>query len=308
MNWIKKGLIFNSNGVKKWAVEGAMIPTPVHLNKDVLRVFLTFLDNKGIGRTGYVDLAKNNLNKVLKVSPNPVFDIGAPGTFDENGSLTCSVVKVPDFGYYFYYAGFELGTQIRYRLLTGLAITNDNFELKKKFKTPVLERIDEELHFRCGPFCMLDNGIFKMWYVAGSEWTEIDGKSMPVYEIKYLESVDGINWRGAGSSCIKIEKENEHGFGRPYVIKHNGLYKMFYSVRVKKLGYRLGYAESVNGLHWVRKDNEMNLNVSEDGFDNEMICYSSVIEINGKLIMFYNGNDFGKTGFGYAELVNDKNA
>jgi hypothetical protein len=306
MNWIKNGIIFNSNRFNEWAVDGAMLPTPVDLNKDVLRVFLTFLDKRGIGRTGYVDLDKNNLNKVLEVSSNPVFEIGEPGTFDENGSLTCSVVKVPDSGFYFYYAGFELGTQIRYRLLTGLAITNENYELKKKYKTPVLDRTDEELHFRGGPFCMLDNGIFKMWYVAGSEWTEIDGKSMPIYEIKYLESVDGINWGNIGKDCIKIEKEDEHGFGRPYVIKHNGIYKMFYSIRIKKLGYRLGYAESIDGLQWVRKDNEINLDVSEDdSFDNEMICYSSVIEVNGKLIMFYNGNRFGKTGFGYAELIRE---
>jgi len=303
MKWIKKGLIYNANKSYEWAVTGAMIPTPIHLNSDILRVFLTFLDNKGIGRTGFVDLDKNDLSKVLNISAKPIFEIGKPGTFDENGSLTCSVVRASNSEYYFYYAGFELGTQIRYRLLTGLAITNENFELKKKFKTPVLERTDDELHFRGGPFCVLDNGIFKMWYVAGSNWTKIEGKSMPVYEIKYLESKDGIKWADNGKTCIKIEKENEHGFGRPYVIKRNGVYKMFYSIRVKKLGYRLGYAESENGYDWIRKDHLINLDVSIDGFDNKMICYSAVTEINGKLIMFYNGNDFGKTGFGYAELI-----
>jgi hypothetical protein len=305
MKWIKKGLIFNSSGLNEWAIDGAMIPTPVHLNNEILRVFLTFLDNKGIGRTGFVDLDKKDLSVVLNISSNPVFEIGTPGTFDENGSLTCSVVEIKNEGFYFYYAGFELGTQIRYRLLTGLAITNKNFQLKKKYKTPVLERTDEELYFRGGPFCMQDNGIFKMWYVGGKEWTEIDGKSMPVYEIKYLESYDGINWGKIGKDCIKIQSNKEHGFGRPYVLKHKGIYKMFYSIRVKKLGYRLGYAESSNGLDWIRKDNELSLDVSEVGFDNDMICYSAVIEINGKLIMFYNGNGFGKTGFGYAELLEE---
>ncbi len=302
MNWVKKEFIFNSKKYNNWIYQGAMIPTPIFLNEKIIRVFLTFLDKKGIGRTGYVDLDKNNLTKVLEVSPNPVFEIGEPGTFDENGSLTCSVVKVPDSGFYFYYAGFELGTQIRYRLLTGLAVTNRNFELKKKYKTAILERSDEELLFRGGPFCMYDNGVFKMWYVAGSGWTEIDCKQMPVYEIKYLESSDGINWENEGTKCIKIEKSNEHGFGRPYVIKHAGIYKMFYSIRIKHKGYRLGYAESNDGIEWIRKDNKMNLDISKDDFDNEIICYSSVIEINGKLVMFYNGNGFGKTGFGYALL------
>ena len=86
------------------------------------------------------------------------------------------------------------------------------------------------------------------------------------------------------------------------MIQHQGIFKMFYSIRKKKLGYRLGYAESIDGIHWERKDHLINLDISKNGFDNEMICYASVIEINGKLVMFYNGNNFGDTGVGLAVL------
>ena len=305
MNWIKKGLIFNADNLTNWAFEGAMIPTPFELNESTIRIFLTFLDKNGIGRTGYIDLSKDNLYEIKGFSKKPIFDIGQDGTFDENGSLTCSIVKSPSNELYFYYAGFELGTKIRYRLLTGLAITDHELNLKRKYEVPVLDRTSKELFFRGGPFCIFEDNIYKMWYVAGSDWMEIDGKKMPVYEIKYIESIDGINWPEEGSACIKIEKDNEHGFGRPYVIKHKGTYKMFYSIRVKHLGYRLGYAESYNGLDWVRMDEKINLDVSKDGWDSEMVAYSAVIEINGKLVMFYNGNGFGKTGFGYAELEAD---
>jgi hypothetical protein len=305
MKWEKKGFIFNAENMTNWAISGAMIPTPIIWDENTIRIFLTFLDKEGIGRTGFVDLDKINFSIIKDFSKNPIFDIGQDGTFDENGSLTCSVTKSPSGYLNFYYAGFELGTKIRYRLLTGLAITDKDLNLIKKFETPVLERTSEELFFRGGPFCIYDtiDQIYKMWYVAGSDWTDIDGKQMPVYEIRYLESDDGINWPDKGQSCIKIEKDNEHGFGRPYVIKHQGIYKMFYSIRVKHLGYRLGYAESSNGINWCRKDELMNLDVSFEGWDSEMIAYSSVIDLDGKLIMFYNGNGFGKTGFGYAELV-----
>lgn len=307
MKWIKRGLIFNANNLADWAIEGAMIPTPVVLNNDTIRVFLTFLDRNGIGRTGFVDLDRYDLLKIKNVSKKPIFDIGEPGTFDENGVLTCSVVKLPNKKYYFYYVGFELGVKIRYRLLTGLAITDEKFNLIKKYNVPVLERTSKELFFRCGPFCVYDNTyqIFKMWYVAGSKWIYLNNKNMPVYEIKYIESKNGLDWPKEGKVCIKIEKDDEYGFGRPYVIKHNGIYKMFYSIRKKELGYRLGYAESLDGIHWIRKDELMNLDVSDSGWDSEMIAYTAVIENNGKLIMFYNGNGFGKTGFGYAELVED---
>lgn len=307
MKWIKKNFIFTANNLAYWGKSGAMIPTPYILNENTIRIYLTFLDEIGIGRCGYVDLDKNNLTQVMDYSKEPIFDIGLDGTFDENGALTCSVCNSKDGNLYFYYAGFELGTKIRYRLLSGLAITDKSLHLIKKYPTPILERTSEELFFRGGPFCVYDKkaDIYKMWYVAGSEWMEIDGKRMPVYEIKYLESQDGIDWPNEGKTCIKIENENEHGFGRPYVIEHNGIYKMFYSIRVKHLGYRLGYAESNDGISWVRKDNLMNLDVSKDGWDSEMITYSAVIEIDGKLIMFYNGNGFGKTGFGYAELIEE---
>lgn len=305
MSWIKKGFIFNADHLESWAIKGAMIPTPYDLNDKIVRIYLTFLDSSGIGRCGFVDLDKNNLTKIKGYSKEPLFDIGVDGTFDENGALTCSVTESKSGKLYFYYAGFELGTKIRYRLLTGLTIMDKELKLIKKHPTPVLERTPTELFFRCGPFCIYDTKIdmYKMWYVAGSDWISIENKKMPVYEIKYLESKDGISWPDEGEVCIRIENENEHGFGRPYVIQHDSLYKMFYSIRIKHFGYRLGYAESYDGIKWDRKDHLMNLDVSKEGWDSDMLAYSSVIEINKKLVMFYNGNGFGKTGFGYAEFI-----
>ena len=57
--------------------------------------------------------------------PAPVLDIGQPGSFNENGVLACSVVDAGGNRVFMYYVGFELGTKIRYRLLTGLAISEN---------------------------------------------------------------------------------------------------------------------------------------------------------------------------------------
>lgn len=304
MKWQKKGLIFCADKESDWMYSHAMIPTPVLLNESVIRVYLTFCDSNGIGRVGFLDLNPEDPKQIICYSHEPLIDIGIPGTFDENGVLVCSVVKHNET-IYLYYAGFEIGTKIRYRLLTGCALSKSAGKaFRKVSETPILERTKKELFFRGGPFVIHDEGKFKMWYVGGSEWTMIEGKSMPVYRIKYIESPDGIHWPDESSLCIDIENENEHGFGRPYVVKSEGLYKMFYSIRVKQKGYRLGYAESSNGIDWIRKDNEVGIDVSEQGWDSEMICYSAVINIHNKTYMFYNGNEFGKTGFGYAELVN----
>ena len=142
-----------------------------------------------------------------------------------------------------------------------------------------------------------------MWYASGSSWIKINGKNMPTYTINYLESNDGVHWGHVGKICIQPENDREYAFGRPYVIRHDGIYKMFYSIRYKDKGYRLGYAESADGITWNRMDDKMNFDVSESGWDSEVVAYSAVAEIKGKWYMFYNGNGMGKTGFGYAELI-----
>lgn len=303
MKWVKKGLIYVADGSFGWVKSHAMIPTPEMISEDVIRIYLTFCDEKGIGRIGYIDVSSDNPSNILEVSENPLIDIGRPGTFDENGVLVCSVVRVPAGKKYLYYVGFELGHRIRYRLLTGLAVSVDNGRTFQRVqKTPILERSDKELFFRCGPYCVFESGVFKMWYVAGSSWTEIDGKQMPEYTINYMESKDGIKWPEEGRVCIDVMGEHEHGFGRPWVVRDEKGYQMFYSIRKKDKGYRLGYAESSDGLIWTRKDHEIGIDVSETGWDSKTVCYSAVLRVYGKTYMFYNGNEFGRTGFGYAEL------
>jgi hypothetical protein len=77
---------------------------------------------------------------------------------------------------------------------------------------------------------------------------------------------------------------------------------MFYTKGTKKGDYLAGYAESVDGKKWVRKDDEIGIGLSKDGWDSKMLCYPSLLQHKDKVYMFYNGNDMGKTGFGYAIL------
>jgi hypothetical protein len=130
---------------------------------------------------------------------------------------------------------------------------------------------------------------------------------MPVYDIRYLESEDGIHWPEKGEVQIAITEPDEHGFGRPCVIpKRSGGYRMFYSVRRRSFGaYRLGYAESDDGHSWRRMDDKLNLDVTAGGFDSDAIMYAAPIEVCGKLYVFYNGNEFGREGFAVAVLESE---
>ena len=78
------------------------------------------------------------------------------------------------------------------------------------------------------------------------------------------------------------------------------MYRMWYSYRGQN--YRIGYAESKDGLRWVRKDKEVGIDLSKDGWDSEMIEYAYVFQHGKHKIMLYNGNGYGLTGIGYAVL------
>lgn len=306
MQWKKLGMIWKPDGTLWWARKYASCPTPVFLDDGTLRVYLQCRDEHNVGRIGFVDLARDNPLKVLRVSEEPVLDIGAPGTFDDNGVFQTSAIKGPNGKLYMYYVGFELCHRVRYRLLTGLAVSSDNGLSFQRWKTtPILERSEKEMYFRGGPFVLkTEDGPYRMWYVGGSEWEDIEGKSMPVYDLYYAESQDGLSWPAEGRLLLPVDRSKEHGFGRPYVVQREDRYQLFYSIRKKfPRAYRMGYAESGDGLTWERKDEQMGLDVSTDGWDSEAIEYAAVMDVDDRTFCFYNGNDFGVSGFGVAELV-----
>ena len=305
MNWRKLGVVWKPSGELWWARKYATCPTPYRRKDGTLRLYIQCRDSCNVGRIGYVDVDPEHPLRVLRISEAPVLDVGVPGAFDDNGVFQTSVVEAEDGRLFMYYVGFELCHHIRYRLLTGLAVSRDGGETFEKVQaTPILERSSSEMHFRCGPFVLPGkDGGYRMWYVAGSAWEVIEGKSLPVYDLRYAESANGMTWPEQGRVVLSIDSATEHGFGRPYVIQRGNGYQLFYSIR-KKLpcGYRMGYAESTDGIRWTRKDEDIGLDVSGEGWDSESIEYAAIVTVGDRTLCFYNGNDFGATGVGAAEL------
>ena len=65
---------------------------------------------------------------------------------------------------------------------------------------------------------------------------------------------------------------------------------------------KIGYAYSTDLINWTRNDSKAGIDVSEEGWDSDMICYPNLVEVNGKIYLLYNSNEFGRYGFGVAEL------
>ena len=305
MEWQKYGHVYVADGRQPWAQTHAFIPTCHLLDEDRIRVYAAFLDADQTGRVGFVDVDAADPRRVLEVSPAPVLDIGAPGTFDDSGVTPVCITALGD-RLRLYYVGWQRGVHIRYTLFVGAAESLDGGNsFTRVSEVPVLERSDTERYVRTACHVRQENGRWRMWYIAGNDWVEVDGKQVPTYDMRYLESGDGLSWGKQGRVCMPLEGTDEYGFGRPCIVATPGAYRMWYSVRTRSRGYHLGYAESVDGLQWTRKDGEVGITTSDSGWDAEMTCFGCVQPTRHGTWMFYNGNNYGETGFGVARLVAD---
>ncbi|MEM2130212.1 MAG: glucosyl hydrolase [Candidatus Bathyarchaeia archaeon] len=302
MRWRKIGRVYVASREYGWAQTHAYVPTPLILD-DCIRIYVAFLDANSVGRIGYVDVDKEDPLKILEVSENPALDVGKPKTFDAHGVTPMCILRNGK-KLLLYYTGWQRNPayNLRYTLFTGLALSEDGERFKRFIDKPILESSDHERYIRSAACVIKEGNTHKMWYVAGSRWINVKGKLVPTYNLRYMESMFAHKWAEKGIACIDFANEDEYGFGRPWVIREGNIYKMWYSIRTISKGYRIGYAESKDGVNWIRKDNEVGIDVSKEGWDSEMICFSAVADIDGKRYMFYNGNDFGKTGFGVAML------
>jgi predicted GH43/DUF377 family glycosyl hydrolase len=307
VRWSKQGRVYVPPGDVEWARAYAFPPTPVEREDGILRLYVGFCDENIVGRCGWVDVKADDPGQVVGVSERPVLDIGEPGMFDENGILPSSVISVDD-KLYMYYTGYQLGHGVKYYMFHGLAISEDGGEsFQRASRVPVTDRSDAEPMNRTSGFVRLHDDRFQMWYVGGDSWTKVGEKPLPIYNMRYLESDDGITWGPEGKVCMDFDIDDEHAFGRPWVWESAKGMTMMYSVRTRSKDYRLGLAYSSDGgLNWERHDDEVGIDVSPEGWDSELIAYSAIwTSPGGQTYLFYNGNARGKTGFGYATLEED---
>lgn len=303
MKWIKKGLICDPSTFDiPWYKKNAMVPVPRLQKSGLLRIYFTMCDENITGRAGYIDLNPENPSEIKGYSRTPILDIGAPGTFDDSGVLPASLLDVGD-DLYMFYSGYQKIHHLAYVVFSGVAVSKDEGETFTRLsRAPLLDRIDSELSVRSNPVCLRDKDGFRMYYASGSEWTRNAVKDVPIYDLKCIQSDDFLNWRAPSTVSIAL-KDDEYGITVPSIWQEDGIYKVIYSIRSVSKEYRLGYGESKDGIQFTRMDDKVGIDVSESGWDSEMICFSNRFTYKDKTYLFYVGNHYGQGGLGYAELA-----
>ena len=302
-DWKKLGLIFKPGG-KEWMVTHAQNPFPEKIDGSLYKIHFSSRDKFNQAHGGFVLIDFENPTKILETSADPTLGLGKLGCFDDSGVMPSCIIDVSTNEKYMYYTGWTQTKKVPFLFYIGLAASKDGgVSYERVSMAPVLGRNRNDPYMTAAPWVIVEDGIWKMWYVSCTGW-EGEAYSKDVkhyYHIKYAESKDGITWDSQGLVCIEYS-EDEYALARPFVLVEGGTYKMWYSYRGGLNTYRVGYAESQNGVDWSRKDEEVGIDVSATGWDSEMVCYPSFLRYQDSQFMFYNGNSYGKDGFGLALL------
>lgn len=300
--WRKRGLVAIEPPASSWRHSHAALPVVELTDADQPTVYFCARDEAGRSRIARGALSLEQPVARLAVESQPVLDLGSMGAFDESG-VTTSCVVADGSHRFLYYTGWSRGVTVPFYFYAGLAISEDGGRsFARHSRAPVLERDATDPYLTASPWVLIDNGRWRMWYVSCVRWEVGESGPRHYYHIRHAESRDGITWRRTGHVCIDFATSAEHAFGRPCVRRgDDGIYRMWYSYR--GASYRIGYAESRDGLAWTRHDAAAGIDVSPDGWDSEMIEYPAVFAWHGRDLMLYNGNDYGRTGLGLAEAA-----
>jgi predicted GH43/DUF377 family glycosyl hydrolase len=302
LNWRKIKHLFVADQQSDWMHSHASNAVFSPYDQSTGRIYFTCRDQQGKSHIASIDIDFENNFSLFNLTKQPILSPGQLGTFDDSGVVMACLQKVKEKTH-LYYLGWNLKVTVPWLNTIGLAIKNDHTgEFEKFSQAPIMDRSHEDPFTISYPHIIFEDGIYRMWYGSNLSWGKDQREMQHVF--KYAESVDGIKWYRSNQIVLNLEHPNEYALSKPWVVKTNGSYEMWYSYRACRdiETYRIGYATSSDGLNWVRKDHLAGIDVSEQGWDSEMISYSCVFSFNGKTYMLYNGNGYGKTGFGIAVL------
>lgn len=312
MQWDKLGRIWLPSGEPPWAQTHATLPIVQPVGSDCWWVYVGCRNAQGKNQIARLALDPRALPSapptVRGIDPAPVVSLGEPGTFDDSGVMPSWLVEDGDT-LRLYYIGWNVAAPVPYRVSIGLAISHDRGVSFQRYSAgPLIDRSVQEPFFVTTPCVRKEGNCWRMWYASCTGWSEIAGRWEPAYHVKYAESGDGLDWKLTGISCLDAGP----GFAvaRPCVFPRGDRYSMIYSYRSlagyrteRDAAYRLGYAESSDGIRWDRADDFVGIDRSATCWDSEMTEYGWLQTWGAETYLLYNGNGFGRSGFGIARLA-----
>lgn len=315
MKWQKRGLLFQpqQHVLPNGCSDFAQSPQALVFDDFVRIYFSTRARDAGgqwVSHIAYADVDKD-LRRVLRTNTAPVIETGGLGCFDEHGIFPINIVRHAGAVHAFT-CGWSRRVSVPVETAIGRAVSHDDgLTFTRVGPGPVMAPAVNEPFLVGDPFVVVQDGAWHMWYIYGTNWVESPSDPGParVYKIAYAVSADGLTWRRDGRTIVADAIGVDECQALPTVFAHGGRWHMYFCFRHatdfrtnSQRGYRLGYAWSDDMRTWTRDDAAAGIDVSPSGWDADMLCYPHVFWCDGQAFLLYNGNAFGRDGFGVAVL------
>lgn len=203
-------------------------------------------------------------------------DLGPVGSLDSAHAFSQTVLQEKS-GFTMWYGGYD---GENWRILRATSSDSVNWE-KQGLALKLGDSAEFDSTHMTYPFVLKDEQLYKMWYTA------FDGKTH--WRIGYAESQDGVIFKNRKavldiSGTGSLDCEHVH---TPVVIKHGGLYTMYYS------GYggfprawRILRATSLDGIKWTKQGMVLDLGEAGD-YDSTNLLVGSALYSQGLFKIWY---------------------
>lgn len=246
----------------------AQLPV-VQDRNECLRIYFSQRINK-ISFINYIEVKKSNF-KVIYKNKTPVLSPNLEGTFDDCGVMSSCMVHDK-----MYYTGWNVCKNETYRHAIGTATFNEKKNIFERDNIgPLIDRSVNVPFLANSPF--IDSKNNHLYFCNGTGWIGF----FPTYNI-------------CRCNLVKNSWEFDHGF-TPLGSKRHATSRIFknnddfyFAAKTKDSSYKIW----CNGKIVLEPS-------GKSKWDSDMTCYPFIFEN----YMFYNGNGYGATGIGVAELT-----
>lgn len=297
--WEKKGRLFL---LKKKGWSHSSHPCIRKIKNNLYEIYFAARDKDSISNIFKIKFIHNKGTFSKIGTAIKVLSPGKIGFFDSEGCIPVDIEK-KEGKTYLIYVGWQNFKNNIWICDTGIARVYKNF-VKRVFSGPIVGRSKESPLFTALTTVIKKKNYFHAICNKGIFWKKKNKKLTPKYGLHHAKSKDLINWSIDKKIALPFKKK-EYAFGRPSIIKIKNYYYMWYAHRETEHSklYRIGMSISKDLIKWKRFDKFSGITISRNGWDNQMICYPYVFRIKKDFYMLYNGNNYGRTGFGFAKMV-----
>ena len=302
--WHRMGQVVAPRELGEWWHSHASYPTVFPRADSLLDVYFSVRD-----ATNHSSLTKLIIEisgdqfKVIEPPTRALFSSGLRGAFDADGVSVTSLIE-RDGAIIAYYLGWSVGVSVPFTNFIGIAIQENEGgpDFRRVSLAPSVGRSAVDPYSVGYPWVIAKDNGYRMWYGSHLRWGE-NGLEME-HVIKEAVSDDGFNWKASGKIAIPLNPNDpsEFAVSRPCVIvESDGGMSMWFARRCP--GYELAFATSNDdGRTWRRHEDAISWSDAPTCWDDVEQTYPCVFDHAERRYMLYNGNGYGRSGFGLAIL------